>query len=61
MLVEPHKVANLNTEILMTEGDTMSVYVGYHDLYKTVAGIGGSRERIYGYQLDTVRLCIFCV
>ena len=60
LLVEPHKVAYLNTEIRMNKGDTMNVYVGYHILYKTVEGIGGGEERNYGYQLDAVRLCIFC-
>ena len=61
LLVEPNKVAYLNTEIMMNKGDRMSVYVGYHVLYKTVEGIDGGSYRKNGFQLDAVRLCIFCV
>ena len=61
LLVEQQRVADLRTEVDMSEGDTISVYVGHHILYKEVGGIGGSTERIYGFQLDVVRLCIFCI
>ena len=54
-------MAYLNTEIKINKGSTMSVYVGHHVLYKTVEGIGGGSDRKYGFQLDAVRLCIFCV
>merc|ERR1712179_169500 len=61
LLVEQQRVADLRTEVDMSEGDTISVYVGHHILYKEVGGIGGSTERIYGFHLDVVRLCIFCI
>jgi len=57
ILVEQHRVADFRTEIRMDEGDTISVHVGHHILYKEVGGIGS--DRMDGFQLDTVRLCVF--
>jgi len=61
LLVEQQRVADLRTEVDMSEGDTISVYVGHHILYKEVGGIDGSKMRIDGFHLDVVRLCIFCI
>ena len=56
LLVEPGKLSNLNTKFLFQQGDTLSVYVGYHESAKNTFG-GGSK--IDGLNLEKVRLCLF--
>merc|ERR1719347_912812 len=59
LLVEQGKVGNLNTEVVLEKGDTLSVYVGYHVLAKHVYSPSGTVRRYDGFNLDTVSLCIF--
>merc|ERR1719431_1874373 len=54
LLVEQQKVANLNTEMELLQGDTISVYVGYHVKTKPTYQVNWD-----SFHLDVVRLCIF--
>ena len=59
LLVEQGKVCNLNTEVVLNHGDTLSVYVGYHMLAKHTFSPSGTIRRFDGFNLDTVGMCIF--
>ena len=43
LLVEQQKVANLKIEMALLQGDTLSVYVGYHVRAKATFGPSGTR------------------
>ena len=54
LVVEQQKVANLKVEMELLQGDTISVYVGYH--VKTKPTYEANWD---SFQLDVVRFCIF--
>ena len=59
LLVEQQKVANLKIEMALLQGDTLSVYVGYHVRAKATFGPSGTVDVYDRFGLDGVRFCIF--
>ena len=59
LLVEQDKVADLKVNMALTQGDTLSLYVGHHITHLSYSGPSGGEFTVMGFNLEQVRFCIF--